>query len=380
MDPRKIFKFGDKKVNEDTLYEKTNSILIGDEVPSNPKMTYRKGDLIINIGPNQEAEPLYICIKSGNPGTWMAIGAAGGSGTGGEGEGSTGINVILNIKGSVASEEELEALKETSEAGDGYFVDSHLYVFDGENFVDCGELKGPQGEKGDQGEQGPEGPMGPQGEVGPEGPQGPQGEKGEQGPEGPMGPQGEVGPEGPQGPQGEKGEKGDNGVFDMEAIYDQLETENKTVLGAINELLALIKSGVVIPPEEETPAGNVMYYGYIPYDESVGSIEYADITPELINKYSSMNKAEVSEMPKTSLGLIPQGGLIVIAVPKNIELEGFTDLAVTKDNGFGGKVAFDEEVLGVNGLVVDFDGVEYELYGEMLLTDAEIFFYIDGIK
>ena len=353
MDPRKIFKFGDKKVNEDTLYEKTNSILIGDEVPSNPKMTYRKGDLIINIGPNQEAEPLYICIKSGNPGTWMAIGAAGGSGTGGEGEGSTGINVILNIKGSVASEEELEALKETSEAGDGYFVDSHLYVFDGENFVDCGELKGPQGEKGDQGEQGPEGPMGPQGEVG---------------------------PEGPQGPQGEKGENGDNGVFDMEAIYDQLETENKTVLGAINELLALIKSGVVIPPEEETPAGNVMYYGYIPYDESVGSIEYADITPELINKYSSMNKAEVSEMPKTSLGLIPQGGLIVIAVPKNIELEGFTDLAVTKDKGCGGKVAFDEEVLGVNGLVVDFDGVEYELYGEMLLTDAEIFFYIDGIK
>ena len=103
------------KHNEDTLFGKPNSILIGDNKPEGDKMVYRKGDIVINVGENMEAEPMYICIEPGAPGEWKVIGAGGGSG------------------------------------------------------------EGPQGP---QGEVGPEGPQGPAGEQGPEGPQGPQGEDG----------------------------------------------------------------------------------------------------------------------------------------------------------------------------------------------------------
>ena len=37
-----------------------------------------------------------------------------------------------------------------------------------------------------------------------------------------------------------KGEKGDTGTFDSTTIFNSLNTSNKTVIGAINELLSLI--------------------------------------------------------------------------------------------------------------------------------------------
>lgn len=191
-----------------------------------------------------------------------------------------------------------------------------------------------------------------------------------------QGPQGDVGPEGPVGPQGPQGPAG---VFDIEMQYSSLKTENKDVIGAINELLEMVKKGVIVQPEEpeEVPVGNEMWYGYIPYDEQLGAIEYSDIFYELIKENDNMNCVEVKTMDKTSLGVVPMGALIVIAVPE--KCENFDNLVAMKDNGFGGKVPFDEEILGVNGMVVDFNGVNYKLYGEMLLTDAEIFFYIDNI-
>ena len=192
-----------------------------------------------------------------------------------------------------------------------------------------------------------------------------------------QGPQGDIGPEGPVGPQGPQGPAG---VFDIEMQYSSLKTENKDVIGAINELLEMVKKGVIVQPEEpgEVPAGNEILYGYIPYDEQSGTIEYSDIFYELIKEHENMNCVEVKTMDKTSLGIVPMGALIVIAVPE--KCENFDNLVVMKDNGFGGKVAFDEEILGVNGMVVDFNGVNFKLYGEMLLTDAEIFFYIDNIQ
>ena len=105
----------DKKHNEDTLFEEVRSILIGDGKPEGKKMSYRKGDVIINVGENMESEPMFICTESGNPGEWKVIGSGGGS----------------------------------------------------------GEV-GPQGPEGPMG---PQGEQGPQGEVGPQGEQGPQGEK-----------------------------------------------------------------------------------------------------------------------------------------------------------------------------------------------------------
>ena len=391
MNPREIFKFGDKKVNEDTLYDAANSLLIGDEIPTNPKMTYRKGDIIVNIGPKQESEPIYICIKTGNPGTWMVVGANGSSGGGG-----TTVEAYLRINGTVKSEAELEALVDTATVGDSYLLGNELHVFNGERFVNIGAVKGPKGDIGPQGPEGLQGPVGPKGEkgdVGVEGPVGPKGEKGDQGlvgatgpkgdigPQGPKGDQGEAGiqgPEGPQGIQGPQGPKGDSGVFDIAAIYTQLNTTDKTMIGAINELLELIKSsGPIDPPG---PTGNNIYYGYLPYNEAQGSIEFTDITKDILDSCPTVKKIEAGVMDKTTLGFAPAAALLIVAVPKNVDVEGFTGLAVTKDNGFGGKTPFDEEVAGANGLVANFNGVEYKLYGELLLTDSELFFYVDGIK
>lgn len=218
--------------------------------------------------------------------------------------------------------------------------------------------QGPQGEKGDAGEQGEIGPMGPQGEKGDKGADGAQGE---------------IGPMGPQGPAG---------VFNMDEVYEMLDTENKTVIGAINELLEMIKKGVVVEPDvpeiPEEPVSNKMYYGFIPYNDNMVDLEYKDLTYDLVHNCPEVKEVNAGEMDKTSLGLVPAGAFIVIALPVNCD--NFVNLVATKDNGFGSKVAFDEEVVGANGVVVKFDNVDYRVYGEMLLTDSEIFFYVDDVK
>ena len=181
------------------------------------------------------------------------------------------------------------------------------------------------------------------------------------------GPQGEKGEQGEVGPQGEKGDKGEDGVFNMEETYEMLNTESKTVLGAINELFEMIQSMI---PEVPVIKDKIIY-GYIPYKEELGAVEYKDITVEMIKEHGVVVEAEVATMDKTSLGLMPSGALSIIAVPAD------SDLVVTKDNGFGSRIPFDEEILGVNGMLVDFNGSYYKVFGELLLADAELFFYID---
>ena len=139
-----------KRLNEDTLFEPANSILIGDGKPEGKKMTYRRGDIIINIGEMMDTEPIYICTKGGIPGEWLAIGG---------GAADKGALVDIDLEAIIAGVKEEVP-------------------------------QGPAGEKGEQGE------------VGPQGPQGPAGEKGEQGEVGPQGPQGVQGEMGPQGPAG----------------------------------------------------------------------------------------------------------------------------------------------------------------------------------
>ena len=181
------------------------------------------------------------------------------------------------------------------------------------------------------------------------------------------GPQGEKGEQGEVGPQGEKGDKGEDGVFNMEETYEMLNTESKTVLGAINELFEMIQSMI---PEVPVIKDKIIY-GYIPYKEELGAVEYKDITVEMIKEHGVVVEAEVAVMDKTSLGLMPSGALSIIAVP------GDSDLVVTKDNGFGSRIPFDEEILGVNGMLVDVNGSYYKVFGELLLADADLFFYLD---
>ncbi len=84
---------------------------------------------------------------------------------------------------------------------------------------------GPKGERGEQGIQGPKGDVGPQGIQGERGPQGLTGERGEQGPIGLTGP------------------KGNDGTFNPNASFSNLETNNKTIIEAINEVFTNASNG-----------------------------------------------------------------------------------------------------------------------------------------
>ncbi len=155
-----------------------------------------------------------VVLPTGEPGPPGPQGPQGEPGTG------------INVEGSVAS---FGDLPNNASTGDFYVTtnDGNGYVWDGNMWVNVGQVQGPegpQGPQGPQGDQGVAGPSGPQGEQGPSGPTGPQGPEGEQGPVGPIGPQGDqgpqgvqgvqglVGPVGPQGDVGPQGPQGDQGI------------------------------------------------------------------------------------------------------------------------------------------------------------------------
>lgn len=231
-------------------------------------------------------------------------------------------------------------------------------------------MPGPQGPAGADGQDGAaftydmftaeqleslRGPQGPQGETGPAGADGAQGIQG---------PQGERGPQGEMGPQGEKGA---DGTFDAETIFDILNTEDKTVLGAINELLAMIQEH-----HPGIPEGARIYYGYIPVEVHGGLFEsFEQITTELIK--DERNVFEIVEpqyLDKASIGNVPANALIIVLVPEAGEYKVF------KDNGMGSKEEFDESVMGSNGIFFEMDEINYVLYGEFAIVSGERFIYV----
>ena len=203
---------------------------------------------------------------------------------------------------------------------------------------------------------------------GADGAQGVDGKQGEAGPKGDPGEQGPKGDPGEAGPQGEKGEKGDDGIFDIAHQYDSLGTDAKDVIGSINEILAMVKK--MLPSET---ASDKMYYGYIPYEVSGVIDNYTEITKDMITRSGkSVTAANAERVGKVSVGNVPVGALVIVAIP------AIYKFSVTKDNGLGGKVAFrTDDVVGANGADVVFDDTQYKIYGEMLLTDGELFVHID---
>lgn len=315
MDKKQLGEF-----NEDSLFSPANSLLIGDSKPTGNKLTYRKGDVIVNIGPKMETEPIYICVKGGNPGQWIAIGGGSGGGTG--------------IDGKSAYEIAVE----------------HGFVGDEKTWLET--LKGAQGP------------------VGPQGPQGEKGDQGEVGPQGPAGVQGPAGPQGERGPQGEQGVQGPAGKFDKTALFNELLTDSKNVIGAINELYRLIKGE---PPVEDK---NLIYYGYIPYSVT-GMLAngYEDITLDMIKHQDShitTSSDKVEGKINVGDGIIPEECYIIVAVPRD------KGIVVKKDDGFGGKVNFGvgDGVHSANGIDVEYEGVQYSLYGELTLVSGERFIYM----
>ena len=169
---------------------------------------------------------------------------------------------------------------------------------------------------------------------------------------GPQGPQGEVGPQGEQGPQGEKG------VFDMETKYEALETENKTVLGSINEVYDVLEK--FMDPVYDIKAQ--MYYGVMDPNEVGVVYSYEEITKEMLDKSTGIKSTRPGERKCLSIGYVDEGMYIVVAVP------AIYNFGITKDDGFGGRTEFDESIIGANGIDVEFDGDDYRLYGEFVIV------------
>lgn len=175
----------------------------------------------------------------------------------------------------------------------------------------------------------------------------------------------EEGLQGEQGPMGPQGEKGEDGTFDPEVEFAELQTESKTIIGAINEIFELLKKN----NNDEIELANV-YYGYFPYTVDPDLRNYADIKLEyLLHEDAVMETAE-GVLDKTSTGDVPSGGFIVVAIKKEL------GLTAKKDDGIGGLVEFDETDMGANGVEVVFNDVEYLLFGEFAVIDGERFIYI----
>ena len=67
------------------------------------------------------------------------------------------------------------------------------------------------------------------------------------------------------------------------------------------------------------------------------------------------------------------GQSVIILIPATSLLKA------TKDNGFGGKVEFDTtyDIPGFNGKVVNLEGIDYKLYGQVFLNEGTCYIYID---
>ena len=128
--------------------------------------------------------------------------------------------------------------------------------------------------------------------------------------------------------------------------------------------------------DEPVVAEKAIYYGRLSIAEVGGRVvQYNAITDTMIKNGTNITKITPQTLGKTTMGkesTTAEGDYVVVAVPKN---DGYV---VTQDNGFGGKVIFNKEVAGANGdYTVVIDGNEYALYGQMLISPAEKFIYID---
>lgn len=113
---------------------------------------------------------------------------------------------------------------------------------------------------------------------------------------------------------------------------------------------------------------------YIFYGHLVNQLtSYSEITQDmLISPENHIVSISAGKMGKTSCGVMEEGDKVVVLIPVD------TSYVATKDNGFGGQMAFNSQILGSNGEnIVTIDGVQYRAYGEMMTTEGEMFVYVN---
>lgn len=113
---------------------------------------------------------------------------------------------------------------------------------------------------------------------------------------------------------------------------------------------------------------------YIFYGHIVDRItDFSQVTSEmLVSPGNHIMSVSAGKLGKTSVGQMKAGSRVLVLIPDD------TSYVATKDNGIGGKVKFNESIMGANGNVETvIDGVKYRVYGELLTTDGELFVYVD---
>ena len=164
-------------------------------------------------------------------------------------------------------------------------------------------------------------------------------------------------------------------ISSLEASISSLTNANTTLT---NKITALETKVAELDLQLNPPIVEEMYYGRLSFQD-VGSkvIQYNQITEAMINKGVSdgkLTKTTPKTLSKTSMGEIDKTAemdYIIMAVPAS------KNYKVTKDNGLGGKMAFDEETAGANGIDITINSVACKLYGEILLSQGEMFLYVD---
>ena len=190
-------------------------------------------------------------------------------------------------------------------------------------------------------------------------------------------PKGDKGEKGDTGAKGDKGDKGDTPSFTIGTVTTLNPDQNATVTisGTFPNLVLNFgiprgKDSASTTPTEPT---EYMYYGRLTLDEVGGRpINYNQITSTMITTGANVTKTTPKTMGKTGFGMGNTYDHLIVVVPTS---KGYT---VTKDNGFGGKVHFDEDLFGSsNGIPININGVDYLLYGEAMTAAGQLFFYID---
>ena len=113
---------------------------------------------------------------------------------------------------------------------------------------------------------------------------------------------------------------------------------------------------------------------YIFYGHLVNRLtSYAEITSDmLVSPENHIVSVSSGKMGKTSCGVMAEGDKVVVLIPVD------TTYTATKDNGFGGQMPFNTQILGSNGEnIVTIDGIQYRAYGEMMTTEGEMFVYVN---
>ena len=193
-----------------------------------------------------------------------------------------------------------------------------------------------------------------------------------------------------EGPSGAKGETGQNAVnpnFSIGTVTTLDAGSQATV--SLTGTYPNLKLNFGIPrgadgsgggTEEPVDTTPYMYYGRLSFQDVGGTnsvIPYSQITEAMINKGvtdGKLTKEAPKTMGKTSMGEAKDTAefdYIIVAVPAS------KNYTVTKDNGIGGKMAFDEDTAGANGVDITINNVPCKLYGEMLLSQGKLFIYVD---